>query len=81
MATTTVRVDTATHARLAALSAESGRTIQDTVRDAAEALRRERFADRVANEFETLRADTQAWERYLADAEATSVTDGVTPSA
>jgi len=43
----------------------------------AEALRRERYASRVRAEFAALRADPQAWQQYLADAELTAVTDGV----
>ena len=77
MATTTIRVDTATHARLLELSAESGTTLIETVSAAAEALRRQRFAAGVAVEIDRLRADPDAWAAYLADAENTSVTDGI----
>ena len=69
MATTTIRIDTDTHARLVSLI--------DTVRDAVEALRRQRFARRVTAEIAELRSDPEAWASYLADAETTSVTDGV----
>ncbi len=77
MATTTIRVDTETHARLVELSNASGATLVDTVRDAAEALRRQRFARQVAVELAGLRQDSEAWTAYLADAESTSVTDGL----
>jgi predicted DNA-binding protein len=77
MATTTIRVDTETHARLVELSNASGATLVDTVRDAAEALRRQRFARQVAVELARLRQDSEAWTAYLADAESTSVTDGL----
>jgi hypothetical protein len=77
MATTTIRVDKSTHARLVELSRASGASIMDTVHDAAEALRRERFGQAVATEFAELRADPDAWASYLADAEATSVADGI----
>lgn len=77
MATTTIRVDTETHARLLALSNESGKTLVETVRDAAEALRRQRFAHQVAAELAELKADEQAWNDYLAEADSTSVADGV----
>ena len=77
MATTTIRVDTETHARLVELSATSGATLMDTVRDAAEALRRERFAARVVDELDQLRSDPDAWRTYLAEAEETSVADGL----
>lgn len=77
MATTTVRVDVETHQLLADLSRASGATLQDTVRDAAEALRRQRFAHQVAEELAVLRRDEAAWADYLADADATAVADGV----
>ncbi len=77
MATTTIRVDTATHAQLVELSRATGDSLIDTVRDAAEALRRQRFAQQVSSELDVLREDPEAWANYLADAAATSVTDGV----
>ena len=77
MATTTIRVDTDTHARLQALSRESGRSLIETVRDAAEALRRQRFAHQVAAELSELRTDEDAWKDYLAEADSTSVADGI----
>lgn len=77
MATTTIRVDTETHTRLLALSNESGKTLIETVRDAAEALRRQRFAGQVAAELAELKMDEQAWNDYLAEADSTSVSDGV----
>ena len=77
MPTTTIRVDTDTHARLVELSDAAGASLIDTVRDAAEALSRQRFARRVAAEVAELRRDRQAWNSYLADAEDASVTDGL----
>jgi hypothetical protein len=77
MTTTTVRVDAATHAQLLEMSAATGATLIDTVRDAAAALHRERFARQVANELAELRQHPDSWADYLADAEATHVTDGV----
>jgi len=77
MGTTTIRVDTDTHARLLALSQASGASLIETVRDAAEALRRQRFAHQVAAELNELQSDPEAWAAYLAEANATSVTDGV----
>lgn len=77
MATTTIRVDTETHARLLELSKASGNSLIDTVRDAAEALRRQRFAHQVGTELAELRQDSEAWTAYLAEADATSVADGV----
>jgi hypothetical protein len=77
MATTTIRVDTETHAQLVELSSANGTSLMETVRDATEALRRQRFAHQVAAELATLRENTSAWVEYLAEAEAASVTDGV----
>ena len=77
MATTTIRVDTETHARLIELSEDSGATLMETVRDAAEALRRRRFAETVADELAALQSDPEAWADYLEEAESTSVADGL----
>lgn len=77
MGTTTIRIDTDTHARLVELSNAAGATLVETVRAATEALRRQRFAQKVAAELAELRSDSEAWAAYLADAERTSVTDGL----
>jgi len=77
MATTTIRVDSETHARLVELSEAGGATLIDTMREATEALERQRFGVRVTTEMAELRQDTHAWAAYLADAEATSVGDGI----
>jgi predicted transcriptional regulator len=77
MNTTTIRVDTDTHARLQELSRDSGTTLIETVRAAAEALGRRRFAEQVATELAGLQRDAAAWAAYLAEAEATSVPDGL----
>ncbi|HEX6220239.1 MAG TPA: hypothetical protein VF115_04010 [Acidimicrobiia bacterium] len=77
MGTTTIRVDTDTHARLQALSSESGRSLIETIRDATEALGRQRFAHQVAAELAELRRDEDSWKAYLAEADSTSVADGI----
>jgi len=77
MTTTTIRVDTDTHARLQALSRESGRSLIETIRDATEALGRQRFAHQVAEELAKLKSDDHAWKGYLAEADSTAVVDGV----
>lgn len=77
MATTTIRVDKETHERLQELSKKSGRSLIDTIRDATEALGRQRFAHQVAGELATLQTDKDAWKAYLAEAESTSVADGI----
>lgn len=74
---TTIRVDEETHAELAALSKEAGTSLMDTVRDAAEALRRVRFGQRVAAELAELRRDPEAWEDYLREAGSTATVDGL----
>lgn len=77
MSTTTIRVDTETHARLVELSESTGNSLISTVREATEALRRQRFAHQVAAELAELRDDPEAWSAYLAAADATSVADGL----
>lgn len=77
MATTTIRVDTETHAALVALGERRGRSLMDTVRDAAEALRRAEFAQVVQQELAALAEDEAAWADYLADAEGSAVRDGL----
>ena len=77
MATTTIRVDVETHARLLELGTAAGSSLMDTVREAAEALRRERFGHRVAQELDALKKDPGAWAAYVEDADATSVPDGI----
>lgn len=78
MGTTTIRVDTDTHRALLELATEANASLMDTAKAAAEALRRQRFAVRVTEELDALRADPAAWAEYLADAERTSVGDGIT---
>lgn len=77
MGTTTIRVDSETHARLVELSTIRGASLIDTVRDAAEALERHQFARQVADELAELRKDPDAWAAYLAEGEATAVRDGL----
>jgi hypothetical protein len=77
VATTTIRVDTATHAKLIDLTKATGASLMETVRDAAEALRRQRFAQQVQREISDLRGDESGWADYMADAETTSVADGL----
>ncbi len=75
--TTTIRVDSRTHAQLLELSRSAEASLIDTVRAAAEALRRERFAHRAARELAELRENTAAWEDYVTDAESSAVSDGI----
>lgn len=75
---TTIRVDRDTHRELQELSRASGRSMGETVRDAAVALRRQRFGEQVSAEVDTLRSRPEAWAEYLAEADATAVDDGLT---
>jgi len=75
--TTTIRVDAETHARLVELSQAAGASLIETVRDATEALRRQRFAHQVAGELERLHHDPEVWQAYLTEAGSTSVGDGI----
>lgn len=77
MKTTTIRVDTSTHARLLELSRDADTSLVATVRDAAEALWRQRFAREVMRQLNELRQDPEAWQEYLAEAEETCVADGI----
>ena len=77
MDTTTIRVDTGTHARLLEMSRDADMSLVATVRDAAEALWRQRFAHHAMSQLTELRKDSAAWQEYLAEAEETHVTDGI----
>ena len=77
MDTTTIRVDRDTHSRLLEMSSETGDSLTETVRQAAEALRRLRFGLRVQEEHAALRTDPEAWADYLAEAESSYVADGI----
>lgn len=77
MSTTTIRVDRDTHARLLEMSSTAGTSLLDTVRQAAEALHRQRFAEQVSGELADLRKDPARWASYLASADQTAVADGI----
>ncbi len=77
MASTTIRVDVTTRDTLAELAREQNASLGDTVRDAAEALRRARFARRTAEAYARLRDDEHAWRDYESEAASTSVADGI----
>ncbi len=76
MGTTTIRVDTETHAQLLALSKLSGASLVETVRAATKALRRQQFAKTVTEELEILREDPDNWNDYIANAEY-AASDGI----
>lgn len=77
MSTTTIRVDKDTHARLAQLSEASGATLVDTIRAAAEALHRQRFAQGVTAELAALATNAEAWDDYVGGADTAAVADGI----
>lgn len=77
MGTTTVRVDRETHSRLLEMSQDTGDSITETVRQAAEALRRLRFGLRVQEELTAMRSDPESWSDYLAEAESSHIPDGI----
>ena len=67
--TTTIRVDANTHARLVALSEESGRSIVDLVREAVTSLESRRFMDDLRAYYENLRENETDWHASIAEAE------------
>lgn len=75
METTTIRVDTRTHARLLEMSRDADTSLVAIVRDAAEALWRQRFANHALRQLSELQKDQEAWQEYLAEAEETQVAD------
>lgn len=75
--TTTIRVDAETHRQLQELGETLGVSLMETVRAATEALRRQRFGQKVADELAALQKDPSQWSEYLADAESTTVGDGL----
>lgn len=77
MGTTTIRVDTETHAQLLEMSRQTDRSLINTVRDAAEALRRQQFASEVTRELDDLRSNPEAWKAYLGEANSTLAADGI----
>ena len=59
------------------MSEAAGTTLMETLRIAAEALRRQRFAELVAAQLAELRRDPGEWLDYLTDSERTAVVDGI----
>lgn len=57
-----------------------GISLAQTVGTATEALSRQRFVGTVTSQLESLRQDPEAWTEYLAEAETTSVSDGIAPN-
>ncbi len=77
MASTTIRVDTETHASLVAMSRAMGASLIDTVKAAAAALQRQRFGADVVAQLSVLKSDPVAWAEYVAESDLTEVADGL----
>jgi predicted DNA-binding protein len=77
--TTTVRVSDETHARLAALSAATGRRMQTIVEDAVGAYERDQFWQAFEASDTEIAEDAQAWaeEQAEREAEAAVLADGL----
>jgi predicted transcriptional regulator len=75
--TTTVRVSTETHARLAAISAATGRRMQVIVDDAIAAYESTEFWRALAAGYDALAADSTNWAQLQAerDSEASALAD------
>ena len=77
MGTTRIQVDSETHARLVELSKSTGASLMATVREAVEALSRQRFGFKVVDEMAELRSDSRGWSAYQSEADTTDVGDGL----
>jgi hypothetical protein len=69
---TTIRISERTRDRFARLSAETGRPMTQLLDDAADALERRVFFDRLAHRYEELRADASAWTEIELERDAES---------
>ncbi|HZC72695.1 MAG TPA: hypothetical protein VE442_18500 [Jatrophihabitans sp.] len=77
--TTTVRVSDETHARLAALSAATGKRMQTIVEAAVAAYERDQFWAAFDAGYDALASDSEQWAGLLAEreSESRSMTDDV----
>jgi FtsZ-binding cell division protein ZapB len=67
MASTQVRISSATHQILRRLSAEVGESMQTIIEEAVEQYRRRRFLEGLNQDFKALKEDAQAWQEELAE--------------
>ncbi|SDX72022.1 hypothetical protein SAMN03080603_00338 [Acetomicrobium thermoterrenum DSM 13490] len=74
MASSTVRIDSLTHKMLQSLSAQTGRKMQEILREAVELYRRKLLLDKANAAFATLKADSQAWKEEQEERVAWDVT-------
>jgi len=69
---TTLRVSKPTHDRFARLAQATGRPMSQLVDEAADALERRVFFDRLSARYEALRADAATWSEVEAERTAES---------
>lgn len=67
MASTQVRISSATHQILRHLSTEIGESMQTIVEEAIEQYQRRRFLEGLNQDFKALKEDAQAWQEELAE--------------
>ncbi len=67
MASTQVRISSATHQTLRHLSVEIGESMQTIIEEAIEQYRRRRFLEGLNRDFKALKEDTEAWQEELAE--------------
>ncbi|MBI1766162.1 MAG: toxin-antitoxin system protein [Acidobacteria bacterium] len=67
MASTQVRISSATHQTLRHLSAEIGESMQTIIEEAIEQYRRRRFLEGLNQDFKALKEDASAWQEELAE--------------
>jgi predicted transcriptional regulator len=74
MASSTVRIDSATHKMLQSLSAQTGRKMQEILGEAVELYRRKLLLDKANAAFAAMKADSQAWKEEQEERAAWDVT-------
>jgi len=67
MASTAVKVDATTYAKLKAVAAETGEPMVEVLAKAVEAYRRQSFLEGLNADFAALRGDRAAWKEELAE--------------
>lgn len=79
MATTTVRIDAATHEKLRSLACEMDASMQEVLAKAVEAYQRTWLLQELNDYYEKLRADPVAWAEELAQRQLwdTALMDGL----
>jgi len=74
MASSTVRIDSATHKMLQSLSAQTGLKMQEILGEAVELYRRKLLLDKANAAFAALKADSEAWKEEQEERAAWDVT-------